>query len=92
MVTVTVHAEGITSTFTLPPPSPAASEAGCAADILLVLSESDRRLSAPEILREFEHRGIPWSERTLKRYLAQLMADGKISNPSDASPRGYGLP
>lgn len=89
-VVLSIQTQGLVSTVTLPP-RPAEPEGGCAADVLDVLRAAGRRLNAREILDEFQARGLEWSERTLRRYLAELMERGRVDNPEDASPRGYGL-
>jgi hypothetical protein len=58
-------------------------------DILRTLREVDRPLSRTRLLEEMGRRGMDWSDRTVARYLAELMADGTIENPETARPRGY---
>lgn len=68
----------------------------CTRDILGALRSSSRPLTKTrllEVMMERLHRGEggEWSERTVCRRLAELLADGTIENPSDARPRGYRL-
>jgi hypothetical protein len=61
----------------------------CVLDILKVLREVRRPLSRTRLLEEMARRGMDWSERTVARYVADLMADGTIVNPEGEHPRGY---
>jgi len=64
----------------------------CILDILKVLREVRKPLSRTRLMEEMTKRGMYWSDRTVARYLAQLMEDGTVENPDEARPRGYRLP
>ena len=69
----------------------------CTKDILAALREAGRPLSKTRLLEVMDERfhrgeGGEWSERTVCRRLAELMADGTIENEPDARPRGYRIP
>ena len=68
----------------------------CSKDILATLRAAGRPLTKTRLLEAMEARchagqAEEWSQRTVDRRLAELMADGTISNPEDARPRGYRL-
>ncbi len=63
---------------------------GCGADILTVLRESGLRMTGPEIMSEFQERGIEWSESSLARWLKLLQDGGLVDNDRRAHPPGYG--
>lgn len=71
-----------------PAPEPVAPTTGCRADILQVLRAAGQRLTAAEILSEMLRRGMEWSERSVKRYLAEMLAEHVVDN---IQPDGYGL-
>jgi len=66
----------------------------CAKDILDTLRAAGRPLSQSLLLEALGKRNSAgqcgeWSQSTVCRRLAELMADGTIENPEDARPRGY---
>lgn len=64
---------------------------GCLLEILVTLKEVGQPLTEPLLRRQMAKRGYICHERTIKRRLAELMADGTIENPPGARPPGYRL-
>ncbi len=73
----------------VPEPPHADDDRDCRADILTVLREAGRRLTADQILAELERRQWLWGERTVKGHLGDMVADGTLDNSTGARPRGY---
>jgi hypothetical protein len=89
---VTADSNGFRGVWDVPTLKPAAGpETGCRRDIIQVLKAAGHRLQTPKILDAFVAEEIEWSDRTVKRYLAELIAEGKIDHDPDDDPPGYGL-
>jgi hypothetical protein len=84
---------GYSQTFTLPlaVPTRAPPTEGCGGDILAVLRDAGCRLTLSQIEGAFARLGKEWSDRTLKRHLADLLAAGWVDNDPNGDPPGYGV-
>lgn len=63
----------------------------CTKEILQTLLEAGHPLTLTMLKQEMAKRRFLWHERTLKRYLAELMEEGTIDNPKGVRPPGYRL-
>jgi hypothetical protein len=63
----------------------------CVKDIMQTLREVGQPLTMTLLKKEMAKRGFKWHERTLKKYLAELMEEATIENLKDVRPPGYRL-
>jgi hypothetical protein len=72
----------------------ARAPAGWAIDHLIVdtLRAVGHRLTTSQLLSEMVKRGERPSESTVKKRLAAMVTDGRLTNDQKARPKGYGLP
>jgi hypothetical protein len=77
-----------------PPPDPAGEPGAALLDVIDLLATTGHRLTLDQILTGLERQGTPHGESTVRRALAAAVkADPpRLTNVSDANPRGYGLP
>ena len=61
-------------------------------DILSVIQEAKQRLTTPKVLAALEAKNGAVAESTTKSTLATLVRRGLLTNRSDTTPKGYGLP
>jgi hypothetical protein len=76
------------------PPDPAGEPGAALLDVIDLLASTGHRLTLDQILSGLDKQGTPHGESTVRRALAAAVkADPpRLTNVSDANPRGYGLP
>ena len=74
------------------PPKPTARPVGCTGDIIQILQDVGKRLTADEIMAEMSRRGLTWSDAKVKSTLPVMAELGRLTTGVDVGARGYGLP
>jgi hypothetical protein len=64
----------------------------CVLDILDVLEKAGRPMTTMRILSELDRAGKEWSHRHVAGFLAAMVKDGTLLNPTGGKPAGYRLP
>jgi hypothetical protein len=64
----------------------------CLVDIVTLLARTDQRLTTMQLLEGLQAQRTTWGEATVKKILAQAVADELLNNDPRARPPGYGLP